>query len=181
MLISTREINIRTILNNQNYHYNMRKLLALLLCFIMAASQLMAQTKTITGKVTDEKGAPLAAVTVTVLTSDRKVTTTGVTDINGAFTLPVTERSRTLQFSYIGLEEQFVPVSGKSTFTITLKASNKNLSEVVVVGYGTQKRQEVTGSISNVKGGVLAENPIQSFEADPACLSSGVPITAPNS
>ena len=84
----------------------MRKLLALLLCLCLTISQLLAQKQTISGKVTDEKGIPLAAVTVTALTGDRKVTTTGVTDLNGSFTLTINEKTRTLQFSYIGLEEQ---------------------------------------------------------------------------
>ena len=79
----------------------------------MAFTQLEAQqstSSTVSGTVTDEKGAPLAAVTVTALTGDRKVTVTTVTDVNGVFKINVTPRVRTLQFSYIGLEEQFVPI-----------------------------------------------------------------------
>jgi TonB-linked SusC/RagA family outer membrane protein len=158
----------------------MRKFLALLLCLGMAVSQLMAQNKTISGKVTDEKGIPLPSVTVTVLTSDRKVTTVGVTDLNGAFTLPVTEKSRMLQFSYIGLEEQTIPLNGKNTFTVTLRAGNRNLSEVVVVGYGTQRKADVTSSYSKVNGAALAEKPIQSFEAGLAGRAAGVQITVPS-
>jgi len=158
----------------------MRKISALLLCMSMAIGQLMAQNRTVSGKVTDEKGLPLASVTVTVLTSDRKVTSTGVTDLNGAFTLPANEKSRSLQFSYIGLEEQLVPIGGKSSFTVTLRANARNLSEVVVVGYGTQSKRDVIASVATVKGSAIAETPIQSFESALAGRAAGVQITVPN-
>ena len=158
----------------------MRKLLSSLLGLCLAVSQLHAQTKSISGTVTDEKGTPLAAVTVTALTSDRKVISTTVTDISGIFKFTLTEKARTLQFTYIGLEEQSIPIGIRSTYGITLKAANKNLSEVVVVGYGSQKKTEVTGSVASVKGAALAENPIQSFEAGLAGRSAGVQITVPS-
>src|ERR1700761_6785922 len=122
----------------------MRKLLSHLLCLCMAAVQLHAQTSTIaiTGSVTDEKGVPLPAVTITALSGDRKVVTTGVTDVNGAFKLNIDQRVRNLQFTYIGLEEQLVPVGNRTAFSVTLRASNRNLSEVVVVGYGSQKKTD---------------------------------------
>lgn len=155
----------------------MRKHLSLLLCLCIAVSQLRAQTRSVTGMVTDEKGTPLAAVTVTALTGDRKVTSTTVTDINGVFKLNLPDKSRTLQFSYIGLEELFIPVGSKSTFSVALKASGRNLSEVVVVGYGSQKKVDITGSVASVKGAAIAETPIQSFEAGLAGRSAGVQIT----
>jgi len=160
----------------------MRKLLSHLLCLCLAVVQLQAQTPTptVTGTVADEKGVPLAAVTVTALTSDRKVVTTTVTDVNGAFKLNVTARVRTLQFSYIGLEEQFVPLTGKSNFPITLRANSRNLSEVVVVGYGTQSKRDVTASVATVKGAAIAQTPIQSFETGLAGRAAGVQITVPS-
>jgi TonB-dependent starch-binding outer membrane protein SusC len=158
----------------------MRKHLSLLLCVCLAVTQLFAQNRTVSGKVTDEKGTPLASVTVTALTSDRKVISTGVTDANGNFSLNVSERTRSLQFTYIGLEEQLVPLAGKNTFAVSLRASNRNLSEVVVVGYGTQKKTEVTGSIVEVKGAALAETPIQSFETGLGGRAAGVQVTIPS-
>ena len=158
----------------------MRKLLAMVLCVCMALSQLMAQNRTVSGKVTDEKGLPLAAVTVTVLNGDRKVTSTGVTDLNGSFTLPITDRARSLQFTYIGLEEQLVPIAGKASFTVTLRANNRNLSEVVVVGYGSQSKRDNISSITTVKGPTISEAPIQSFESALAGRAAGVQITVPS-
>jgi TonB-dependent starch-binding outer membrane protein SusC len=160
----------------------MRKHHALLLCLCLciAVNQLFAQNRVITGKVTDEKGIPLAAVTVTALGADRKVVTTGITDAGGNFSLNVSERTRSLQFSYIGLDEQNVPLNGKTSFTVSLRAGNRNLSEVVVVGYGTQKKTDVTGSIAEVKGAAIAETPIQSFETGLGGRAAGVQITIPS-
>jgi TonB-dependent starch-binding outer membrane protein SusC len=146
----------------------------------IAVSQLLAQNRVITGKVTDEKGIPLAAVTVTALGADRKVVTTGITDAGGNFSLNVSERTRSLQFSYIGLDELIVPLNGKTSFAVSLRAGNRNLSEVVVVGYGTQKKTDVTGSVGSVKGAVIAETPIQSFESSLAGRTAGVQITVPS-
>ena len=148
----------------------------------MAVVQLHAQTPnaTITGSVTDEKGVPLAAVTVTALTGDRKVVTTGVTDVNGVFKLNIDHRVRNLQFTYIGLEEQNVPLGNRTAFSVTLRSSNRNLSEVVVVGYGSQKKTDVTGSVASVKGAAIAETPIQSFESGLAGRTAGVQITQPS-
>ena len=121
----------------------MRKHLAYLLCLCLAFGKLSAQNTPISGTVTDEKGTPLAAVTVTALTSDKKVITTAVTDGSGVFKMNVSGRVRNLQFSYIGLDEALVAVSGRTNFSVTLHASNRNLSEVVVVGYGTQTKKEL--------------------------------------
>ena len=161
----------------------MRKLLSHLLCLCLAFSQLEAQQPTstsVSGTVSDEKGTPLAAVTVTALTGDRKVTVTTVTDINGVFKINVSPKVRMLQFSYIGLEEQFIPLGGKTTLAVTLRANNRNLSEVVVVGYGTQSKRDNTGSIATVKGKDIAETPVQSFEQGLAGRAAGVQITVPN-
>jgi TonB-linked SusC/RagA family outer membrane protein len=162
----------------------MRTVMSLLLCLCLAFPLLHLQAQNVTvpvsGTVTDEKGAPLAAVTVTALTSDRKVVSTTVTDVNGVFKFNVSARVRTLQFSYIGLEEQFVPLAGKSVFPVTLRANSRNLSEVVVVGYGTQVKKDVTGSVASVKGAIVAEKPAQSFEQSLAGRSAGVQITIPS-
>jgi TonB-linked SusC/RagA family outer membrane protein len=158
----------------------MRKHLCFLLWLCLAVCQLHAQTKSATGTVTDEKGTPLPAVTITALTSDRKVISTTVTDINGVFKLSLSENAKTLQFTYIGLEEQFLPIGGRSSFAVTMKTGSKNLSEVVVVGYGSQRKSEVTGSVASIKGAAIAETPVQSFEASLAGRSSGVQITVPS-
>jgi hypothetical protein len=109
----------------------------------------------ISGVVTDEKGETLPGVSVTL-----KGTSTGaITDINGKFTLTVPDASATLVFTYIGYTRQEVPVNGQTIINVKLEADSKSLNEVVVVGYGTQKKATLTGSISQVKGAELVKSP----------------------
>lgn len=159
----------------------MRKLLALVVCFVLLLGQLSAQTnRTVTGTVTDDKGAPLAGVSVNALTPDRKVAATTISDASGNFSIKVTDKVRLLQFAYVGLEEQTVSINGKNSVSVKLTSSAANLSEVVVVGYGTQKKKEATGSSTTVSGAAVAEKPVQSFESALAGRAAGVQITVPN-
>ncbi|MCC9165791.1 SusC/RagA family TonB-linked outer membrane protein [Pontibacter harenae] len=101
---------------------------------------------TVSGKVTDENGVGLPGVTVVV-----KGTTKGMsTDVDGNFTI-VAPEDGTLVFSFVGYQPQEVPINGRATLTVSLKPDSKALEEVVVVGYGTQKRQTVTGAVSDIQ------------------------------
>ncbi|MGV3503701.1 MAG: SusC/RagA family TonB-linked outer membrane protein [Adhaeribacter sp.] len=102
---------------------------------------------TLRGKVTDEQGEPLPGVTVVL-----KGTTTGTTTgIDGTYSLNVPAASGSLIFSYIGYVARELPISGgQTTLNITLQADAKSLEEVVVVGYGTQKKANLTGAVSSV-------------------------------
>jgi TonB-linked SusC/RagA family outer membrane protein len=124
--------------------------------FARGSKVIIAQDVKISGKVTDEKGETLPGVSVTL-----KGTSTGVvTDINGKFSLNVPDASSgTLVFTYIGYVTQEVTLKGQATINVQLPADSKSLNEVVVVGYGTQKKATLTGSISVVKGGDLAKSP----------------------
>ena len=110
----------------------------------------------IKGQVTDEKGNPLPGVSIIV-----KGTSTGTnTDANGNFTLNVTEGSTILVVSSVGFQTQEVNVAGKTSITIAMAAGgNGQLGEIVVVGYGTQKKVTVTGAVAQVKGAELAKSP----------------------
>jgi len=109
---------------------------------------------TVTGKVTDEKGDPLPGVTVSV-----PGTTIGTaTDLDGQYSLSVPEGS-TLVFSFIGFETQTIAVGGRSVIDVVLKEDMASLDEVVVVGYGEQKKATITGSIATVGGEKLAAVP----------------------
>jgi TonB-linked SusC/RagA family outer membrane protein len=103
---------------------------------------------TITGKVTDEKGEPLPGVTVVL-----KGTTNGTTSsVNGTYSLTLPAASGALIFSYIGYQTREVALtSGQTTLNIALQIDAKSLEEVVVVGYGTQKKANLTGAVSSVK------------------------------
>lgn len=138
----------------------MRKLVALVASVVLLIVQLQAQTsRTLTGKVTDSKGAPLVGVTVSA-GSDRRT----VTDNAGNFTIQVTANVRSLRFSYVGYNILDASISDKNSITVNMTEEDKSLSEVVVVGYGTQKKKEITGSIASVKGEALANKPTQSFD-----------------
>jgi TonB-linked SusC/RagA family outer membrane protein len=153
----------------------MRKLLCLCVVLMLLTIQVWAQ-RTVTGKVTDDKGNPLPNVSVQV-----KGTTSGtVTDANGVFSLAVPQRAQALVFSSIGMSTQEFPIQGSTSFNVRLSSSERNMQEVVVVGYGaTQRRRELTGSISTVKGSEVSEKPVQSFDQALAGRAAGVQVTIP--
>ncbi|PWK78424.1 TonB-linked SusC/RagA family outer membrane protein [Mucilaginibacter oryzae] len=150
-------------------------------CFVTAQLPAMAMTGSIneqrlpvdriSGQVTDEKGQTLPGVSVAL-----KGTSTGVvTDINGKFSINVPNASSgTLVFSYIGYNKQEIILNGQTTINVQLQADSKSLNEVVVVGYGTQKKATLTGSISQVKGAELVKSPQPNLSNSLAGRFSGV-------
>ena len=118
-------------------------------------AQVVNQTKKITGKVVDETGEPLIGVSVLV-----KGTSVGaVTDMDGNFTVNAASNA-VLTVSYIGYTTQNVKVGNRSNISVTLKTDNKLLDEVVVVGYGTVKKRDLTGAVSSVKSDVIKMTPV---------------------
>lgn len=115
------------------------------------------QQNSVKGTVVDERtGEPLIGVSVMV-----EGTTTGViTDFDGNFVLEGDLTNAKLRFSYIGYATQVVSVKGKSTLSIRMKEDSKQLEEVVVVGYGTQKKANLSGSVASVGSDVLEGRPI---------------------
>ena len=135
----------------------------LFLCmFLGRANELMASDfsaqrsdqvdeKKLTGTVVDENGEPITGASVLV-----KGTTTGtMTDIDGRFSITVSEKAKTLLVSFVGMESKEVSIGRQKEFKIVLVESNVSLQEVVVVGYGSQKKQSIVGAISQVKGDKL--------------------------
>ena len=141
------------------------KLLLLLSAFLLIrleanASDLNAHkmATTISGKVSDSNGEPLVGASVVL-----KGTSTGtVTDIDGKFQLTVPDNKGTLVFSFVGYEAQDVVIGNQTTIDITL-AEGSSLNEVIVVGYGTQKKSQTTGAISSLNAKQLTEMPITSL------------------
>lgn len=116
---------------------------ACLMCFALAAA---AQT-TITGTVLDETGEPLIGATV----QEKGNTMNGTaTDLDGRFTLKVKSDKSTLLISYVGMDSMEFPLKGQTDVTITMKENSELLNEVVVVGYGTQKKSDITGSVASI-------------------------------
>jgi len=128
----------------------------LFLFFLLFSIITLAQTgRRVTGVIKDDKGAPLADVTVTV-----KGSTTGVTtDNTGAFNINVPNANSVLVVSSVGYQTQELPVSTKDQVNFTLLAGTSQLDAVVVVGYGTQKKVTVTGAVASVKGAELQKSP----------------------
>ncbi len=114
-----------------------------------------AKVKKIMGVISDEKGESIIGASIIV-----KGTNIGtITDMNGKFTLNVSEKS-TLTVSYIGYVSKSVLVGAESNLKITLNEDSKNLEEVVVVGYGQQKKVTITGAVSQIKGAELLKSPV---------------------
>lgn len=104
------------------------------------------QQKNITGVVTDQQGLPLPGVSVVV-----KGTTLGtVTNPDGGFTLSVPSNAETLQFSFVGMKMQEVPLDGRVAFTVVMEEETIGMDEIVVVGYGTQKKSDITGTVASM-------------------------------
>ena len=116
------------------------------------------KTGTITGKVTDSSGAPLPGVTVVL-----KGTTMGtITDSDGKYSLTNVAGDAILVFSFVGMKTQEIPVSGKQRINVVMEEEAVGLGEVVAVGYGSQKRGSITGSISTVSTDKLTVVPLAS-------------------
>jgi TonB-linked SusC/RagA family outer membrane protein len=147
------------------------QLLLLPLLFLLFNVQLFAQTRTVTGKVTDKDNVGLPGVSVQV-----KGTNTGtVTDVGGNFSLGVPDNA-TLVFSYSGLASKEVSVRDQTTFNVELSEGNSALEEVVVVGYGTSKKSDLTGAVGVVRGAQLQERPAASLNQALAGRIPGVQV-----
>ena len=118
----------------------------LIICCLCTYMLAFAQQRTVTGTVVDDLGQPLIGVSIL-----EKGTTNGViTDMDGNFSLKLTSENPTLVFSYIGYKTQEVPVGGKTTLNVIMSEDAEQLDEVVVVGYGVQKKSSMTASVSSV-------------------------------
>lgn len=127
------------------------------LCLSIQVAQ--AQNRTVSGKVSDTGGSPLPGVSVTV-----KGTTQGsITDSDGKFSIQSAKSNAVLVFSYIGYKAIEVNVGGKTTLNVSLEEDAAALGEVIVVGYGSQKKSQTTGAISQVSAKQIQEMPITSL------------------
>ena len=149
-----------------------RKLFMFLTLFCMGIGIVLAQTQ-VRGTVVDEAGEPVIGATILV-----KGTTQGTTtDIDGRFTLSAPANG-TLVVSYVGMKTQEVAVSASPR--IVLHADTELLDELVVIGYGTQRKKDVTSSISQIKGDDLSSKASPSFMQQMAGRASGVQVISPS-
>ena len=133
----------------------MRKLSLLLIGVMLFSAQALAQ-RTVSGTVTDDKGNPLPKVSVQV-----KGSTVGtVTKDDGSYSLVLPANATTLVFSSVDMTTQEIRITASSNYSVSLVSENKNMDEVVVVAYGTVKKEALTGSIGQVKTEQIAKRPI---------------------
>jgi len=127
----------------------------------------------VTGKVKDDKGTPLAGVSVKVQGS----TTVALTDINGVFKLDA-PAGATLIFTYVGFEDQKITLSGQTTLDVTMVEKTIGLNEVVAVGYGIQQKRDVTGATSTVTAKEIAKRPLVRVEQALQGTTAGVTVSS---
>lgn len=150
----------------------------LLACLVISMNTAIAQNLSITGKVTDKltkEGIIGASILV-------EGTTNGtITDFDGNFSLSNVPADGKLAVSYIGYAAQVIPVQGKTHFDIVLMEDTETLDEVVVVGYGVQKKVNLTGSVSSVKGDALEHRPVVDATQSLQGLVPGLTVSNGNS
>lgn len=145
-----------------------------MLLLLFATLPAFAQNKQISGTVTDHNGNPLVGVTIVI-----PGTSSGtVTDVNGAFQINASEGADSLMVSYIGYGSRKIPIGSGNQLHIVLQASSSSLNELVVIGYGTQRKKDLTGAIASVSSEDFQKGTITSPSQLIAGKISGVSITS---
>ncbi len=139
---------------------------------------LHAQTHTISGIVTNSKtGEAMEGVTISVNNSKAG----GLTKSDGTYSIAVNDKSKSLSFSFVGYTKQSIEINGKTTIDIRLAPDNSSLNDVVVIGYGTQRKRDLTGAVTSISAKDLAETPITRPDQMIQGRSSGVQVIQTNS
>ena len=146
-------------------------------CWLIFSGTAIAQTKTITGNVNDTKGDAVPGVAISVKGTPTKGTTT---DANGKFSLSGVDSKTVLRVSSIGFETQEINVGNKTVVEITLAENAASLEEVVVVGYGVQKKVNMTGAVSTVDSKMIENRPTTSLQSALQGTSPGLIVTRTN-
>lgn len=148
------------------------KLMIIALLLLTTSAVTFAQTKSITGKVTDEKGS-LPGVVVMI----KGTKTATQTDENGVYKIQAAGTAQ-LVFSFIGYSTKTVSINNKATINVTLEESATNLEEIVVVGYGTVRKKDISGAVSKLNVEDLQKAPIRSFDEALAGRVAGVQVNS---
>ena len=150
-----------------------KKLLWSLVLLFFVATQAFSQSRKISGTVSDDKGVFLSGATITA--KGTKISTT--TNAKGSFTLDLPVGVKVITVSYVGMDNADVSINGKDVFAVTLSYNIATLSDVVVVGYGTMKKTDVTGSIQRIgREDLIRDNPTNILQALQGKLA-GVNVT----
>lgn len=152
---------------------NLRNL-TLILVMVLNANLLFAQVHKITGKVYDgDTGIGMPGVTIV-----EKETQNGtITDVDGKFSISLSSSNASIVVSFIGYQKQEIPIRGRSVIEVKLEVEATDLSEIVVIGYGTQKKKVVTGAIANVTSDEINSTPVLRIDQAMQGRTSGVQVT----
>ncbi len=153
------------------------RLFSLFFLTILFLQGLHAQNTSVRGLVTDAKGEALIGVNVTEVGNANNGT---ITDINGVFTLNVPSQGQ-IQVSYLGYKTEVVSVNGRTNINVRLSEDNQLLDEVIVIGYGNQRREAVTGSVASIKGDVMRDVPAANISSALQGRISGVDMSQSSS
>lgn len=165
-------------------HFSIWLLPLIFLVISVLPSQAFAQAATIAGTVTGSDGTPIAGVTV----QEQGTSNGTATDASGNFSLNVNNPNATLAVSSLGYQSQTIALGGRSSLSIIMQgAVAQELEQVVVIGYGTQRKRDLTGASANIRGSEIANIPaltatqaIQGKVSGVQIISSGAPGSAPN-
>lgn len=127
------------------------------LFFCFSLQNAFAQSTIVTGKVTGQAGEPISGASVQIKGTNKGTST----DNNGNFSLSVPNANSTLVITSLGFERNEINLEGRSSVTVSLGTATQQLDQVVVVGYGTSRKRDITGSVASVKGSELAKQPVQ--------------------
>jgi outer membrane receptor protein involved in Fe transport len=154
----------------------MRKVLSIFLCMVLACSSVLAQNRTITGKISDETGKSLEGASIQAKGSKTAV----VTKADGSFTIQVAPNTKTLVVSYVGSEKVEISLNGQSVYTVSLKKKADPMEEVVVTGYQTRKKRDESGAISSIKAAQIENLPNASLDKALQGQAAGVLVQSAN-
>ena len=134
--------------------------MSFLLLFLLCSISVLAQ-RSLSGTVTDaDSGEPLIGVSVVV----EGTTSGGITDLDGSYQVSAPEGAETLVFSYIGYKAQRVAIGSQSSIAVALASDAANLEEVIVIGYGQTRKQDLTTAVATVNSAQIADQPVTSFD-----------------
>ena len=139
-------------------------------------NEIVAQQRAVTGTVTDEAGEPLPGVSIVVKGSTQGT----VSDVNGHYSLSGVSDDATLIFSFVGMLAQEIEVGNQSTIDIVMREEAMGIDEVVVVGYGTQKKSHLTAAVDQIGGDVLENRPLSSVSEGLQGMIAGLNVRAPS-
>jgi len=149
------------------------RVIAATIVLLLLSTSLFAQKRFVTGIISDQNNAPLSGATVTVK-GEKEVTTT---DANGAFRIAVSSDKAVLVVSYVGAKDIEIGTEGKTAVSASVEITDTKLSEVVVIGYGSKKRADISSSISSVSSKDLKDLPVAGIDQALQGKVAGVTVT----